>query len=289
MMNMIRVKRDESVMIQNSFQISKEQELEYLTFPKLAALKDISHLFTTRKGGVSQGIYSSMNLSFTRGDEPGAVLENYKRIAAVLRTKAEHMVCSDQTHTVNIRYVTMEDAGKGVTVPKDYRDVDGLITDEPGLCLVTFYADCVPLYFVDPVRKVIGLAHSGWRGTVECMGAHMVSAMGQRFGSRPEDLIVAIGPSICQDCYEISEEVAEQFREGFWRDKEVLLPGEKKGKYQLNLWKANEAVLLSSGILPQNMDITDVCTCCNSEYLFSHRASNGQRGNLAAFLMLRNS
>ncbi|MBQ7919867.1 MAG: peptidoglycan editing factor PgeF [Lachnospiraceae bacterium] len=288
-MNIIRAQRDESVMIQNKFHITREETLEYLTFPKLSKISGISHLFTTRMGGVSKGIYGSMNLSFSRGDDRSAVLENYHRIAKVLSTDVEHIVCSDQTHTVNIRYVSMEDAGKGVTVSKDYSDVDGLITDVPGLCLATFYADCVPLYFVDPVKKVIGLAHSGWRGTVERMGEHMVNTMKERFGCEPADLIVAIGPSICQSCYEISEEVANRFKEGFWKDKEVLLPGKEPGKYQLDLWKANEEVLISSGILPQNMDVTDVCTCCNSDYLFSHRASHGQRGNLAAFLMLRKS
>ena len=289
MRNIIRVKKNESVMIQNRAEVSGKEELEYLTFPKLAKMDDIYHLFSTRIGGVSEGIYSSMNLSFSRGDRPEAVLENYKRVADVLGTDVEHMVCSDQTHTVNIRCVTMEDAGKGVTRQKDYSDIDGLITDVPGLCLATFYADCVPLYFVDPVKKVIGLAHSGWRGTVEQMGAYMVHTMKERFGCETADLIAAIGPSICQSCYEISEEVAVRFQAGFWEDKKVLLPGRAPGKYQLDLWKANEEVLISSGILPQNIDVTDVCTCCNSEYLFSHRASNGQRGNLGAFLMLRES
>lgn len=289
MMNINRVKRNESVMIQNKYEITEKETLEYLTFPKLSEISSISHLFTTRTGGVSRGIYSSLNLSFVRGDEQDAVYENYRRVAKVLGTDAEHIVCSDQTHTVNIRYVTKADAGKGVTVAKDYSDIDGLITDQPGLCLATFYADCVPLYFVDPTKKVIGLAHSGWRGTVECMGAHMVKAMEERFGCDPKDIIAAIGPSICQSCYEISEEVAVKFQGGFWEDKEVLLPGKAPGKYQLDLWKANEEVLKSSGILPENIDVTDVCTCCNSEYLFSHRASHGQRGNLGAFLMLRKS
>lgn len=286
---MIRAKRDVPVMVQNGFNLKDGQCLEYLTFPGLSGVEGVQHLFTTRTGGVSKGIYSSLNVSFTRGDSEQAVLENYRRVARVLGTDVEHMVCSDQTHTVNIRYVTGADAGKGVVRQKDYRDVDGLITDEEGLCLVTFYADCVPLYFVDPVKRVIGLAHSGWRGTLECMGAHMVRAMQERYGCSPQDIVAAIGPSICRDCYEISEEVAVHFREGFWADKEVLSPGKEPGKYQLDLWKANEEVLLSSGILREHLDITDVCTCCNSEYLFSHRASHGQRGNLGAFLMLGKS
>lgn len=289
MMSVIRAKRDRAVMIRNRRMLGEGEMLEYLTFPKLSELGNIRHLFSTRIGGVSEGIYSSMNLSFSRGDAEEAVLENYRRISEILDTDVNHIVCSDQTHTVNIRYVTMADAGKGVTVSKDYSDIDGLITDEQGLCLATFYADCVPLYFVDPMKNVIGLAHSGWRGTVERMGAHMVNAMVERFGCNPADMVVAIGPSICQSCYEISEEVAMRFREGFWKDKEVLMQGKEPGKYQLDLWKANKEVLVHSGILPENIDVTDVCTCCNSEYLFSHRASHGQRGNLGAFLMIRKS
>ena len=168
-----------------------------------------------------------------------------------------------------------------------YTDVDGMITDVPGLILATFYADCVPLYFVDPVHRAIGLAHSGWRGTVAGMGACMVRYMQEHFNSRPEELVAAIGPSICVDCYEVSEEVAEQFREGFPED--VLQPGKAPGKYQLDLWKANQSILLRVGIPPEHMAVTNVCTCHNPEYLFSHRASHGQRGNLAAFLMLKES
>ena len=228
-----------------------------------------------------------MNLSFSRGDDLECVRENYRRIGEVLGTDPEHMVASKQTHTTNIHLVTKADAGNGITRPSVYDDIDGLATDIPGIALVTFYADCVPLYFVDPVHRAIGLAHSGWRGTVAGMGACMVRYMQEHFNSRPEELVAAIGPSICVDCYEVSEEVAEQFREGFPED--VLQPGKAPGKYQLDLWKANQSILLRVGIPPEHMAVTNVCTCHNPEYLFSHRASHGQRGNLAAFLMLKES
>ncbi|MBR1853327.1 MAG: peptidoglycan editing factor PgeF [Lachnospiraceae bacterium] len=261
-------------------------ELEYLTFPALSELVFIRHLFTTRTGGVSRGDCATMNLSFTRGDDAEAVKENYRRVCAVLGTKPEQVVASMQTHTTNIRQVTPKDQGKGVVMPLDYQGVDGLITDEPGIALVCFYADCVPLYFVDPVKRVIGLAHSGWRGTVERMGGHMVRRMQEAFGSRPEDLITAIGPSICRDCYEVSEDVALQFRRQF-PDSDVVLDGRTEGKYQLDLWLANRRVLLDAGVLEEHISVTDVCTCHNPEYLFSHRASHGRRGNLAAFLMIK--
>lgn len=271
----------------DGIQQRQQGELEYLVFPKLEETGVVEHLFTTRTGGVSSGIYSTMNLSFSRGDDPECVRENYRRIGEVLGTDPEHMVASKQTHTTNIRLVTEADLGNGIIGPSAYDDVDGLATDIPGIALVTFYADCVPLYFVDPVKKAIGLAHSGWRGTVAGMGACMVQFMREHFHSDPKDLIVAIGPSICVDCYEVSEEVAEQFREEFPED--VLQPGKADGKYQLDLWKANESILLKAGIQMEHLTVTDVCTCHNPEYLFSHRASHGQRGNLAAFLMLKNN
>ncbi len=281
----VKRKSGEAVLQQNQF-----GDVEYLTFPLLAETGLVNHLFTTRYGGVSKDIYASMNLSYTRGDEKEAVDENFRRIAAVFGSDADKIVCSDQTHTTNVRLVTKADCGKGVTEPKDYHDVDGLITDEPGIILATFYADCVPLYFVDTEHKAIGLSHSGWRGTVEKMGACTLKVMKEAFGTRPEAVKAAIGPSICQECYEVSEDVAEQFAKLFPDcPKEILYPGKDKGKYQLNLWEANRQILLQAGILPENLAVTDICTCCNPEYLFSHRASNGKRGNLGAFMELRKS
>jgi YfiH family protein len=199
------------------------------------------------------------------------------------------MVASHQTHTTNIRRVTAMDKGKGVVYNRDYEDIDGLITNEKGIALATFYADCVPLYFVDVQNHAIGLAHSGWRGTVNRMGACMVKAMEEQFGSRPENIYAAIGPSICQECYEVSEEVAAEFRS--WLEPaevdEVLRNGVKPGKYQLDLWRANQIILQKAGIPEKNIEVTDICTCHNPEYLFSHRASEGKRGNLAAVMMLK--
>lgn len=264
--------------------------VEYLTFPAFSEFKEVKHAFSTRIGGVSEGIFSSMNLSFTRGDDKAAVYENYRRMATVLDCELKDFVCSDQTHTTNIRRVTRADGGKGVTREKDYTDIDGLITNEPGLILVTFYADCVPLYFVDPVNKAVGLAHSGWKGTVNRMGREMVLAMEEAFGTKPQDLWVAIGPSICQDCYEVSRDVAEQFMVAFPDEKlqtEIMYETIPREKYQLNLQRANAIIFEQCGIPKKQISVTDICTCCNPDYLFSHRASQGKRGNLAAFLGLR--
>lgn len=263
----------------------QDKGITYLQFPAFHEIQDINHLFTTRLGGVSEGIYASMNLSYTRGDEKEAVDENYRRVAAVLGCSMEDIVCSDQTHTTNIRKVTEKDKGKGVTRTKDYQDVDGLVTDCPGIALATFYADCVPLYFVDPSKKVIGLAHAGWMGTVGKIGSKMIEYMQKEYGCACQDILVAIGPSICKDCYEVSEDVAQKFREEL--GEQVLYKGKNPGKYQLDLWKANEIVLMNAGLDHSQISITDICTCCNDKLLFSHRASHGRRGNLGAFLMLK--
>lgn len=263
-------------------------ELEYLTFPLLEETGMVKHLFSTRLGGVSKGIYASMNLSYTRGDEREAVGENYRRIADVLGCQMEDIVCSDQTHTTNLMVAGRQDGGKGVTRSRDYHDVDGLLTDEPGIVLATFYADCVPLYFVDTKHRAIALAHSGWRGTVGRMGRCVVEKMKEVYGTDPADVVAAVGPSICQACYEVSEDVAGAFREEFRKpgqEQEILL-SKGGGKYQLDLWRANEIVLTEAGILPSSIQVTDLCTCHNSDYLFSHRASQGRRGNLGAFLGL---
>lgn len=262
--------------------------IPYLSFPALEALGMVKNGFSTRIGGASQGDFASMNFSASRGDSPEAVLENFTRMAAALGVDRDRMAVSWQTHTTNVRRITEEDAGKGVIRPRDYRDVDGLITDVPGITLVTLYADCVPLYFADPVRHAVGLSHSGWRGTVRRMGAVTIRRMAEEFGSRPEDLVACIGPSICAGCFEVGEEVAAAFMEEFSSEApETLCPvNPRTGKHHVDLWLANRLVLREAGILEENIHVTSLCTRCNPELLFSHRAAGERRGNLAAFLGL---
>lgn len=280
----------EHVLVVKEHRITSEEStciLPLLHYPMLDELGLVEHCFTTRLGGVSEGVCESLNFSFSRGDKPDAVLENYRRVAETFGKTIDDFVCTDQTHTTTVLHVGKQEAGFGVTKERTYTDVDGLITNEPGVILSTFYADCVPLYFVDPVHKAIGLSHSGWRGTVGRMGEKTLEAMKEAFGTNPAEVYAAIGPSICQDCYEISEDVAEHFYQEFKGRGEEILIKKDKGKYQLDLWKTNEIVMLEAGILPEHLAVTNICTCCNSEVLFSHRASQGKRGNLAAFLMLK--
>lgn len=272
----------------NVLVMRQEAGVPFLQFPALEDCGVVVHGFSTRMGGVSEGIYASMNLSYTRGDKEEAVTENFKRFAEALHTNEEDYVFSDQTHTTNIRVVTEEDRGKGFTRSRDYKDIDGLVTNVKGLVLSTFYADCVPLYFVDPKRKAIGLSHSGWKGTVGEIGRKTIETMEEQYGSKPEDILAAIAPSICRECYEVSEDVALQFKKNFPKEEHTKIMDEKEnGKYQLDLWECNKRILLRSGIQEKNLTVTNICTCCNSDLLFSHRASQGKRGNLGAFLMLK--
>lgn len=272
----IRKKREEG----NTLFIRNKGRVTYLTFPALERCEMVSHLFSTRLGGVSEGHLGTLNLSYTRGDKKECVDENFRRIGEILGASTDDFVLSDQTHTANVRVVTEADKGKGIVKARDYTDVDGLVTNVPGVVLSTFFADCVPLYFVDPVKRAIGLSHSGWKGTAAKIGKATVETMQRQYGSNPSDIIAAIGPSICKDCYEVSEDVALQF------PKEVRTE-KPDGKYLLDLWEANRRILLEAGIESGHISTTDICTCCNPEFLFSHRASHGKRGNLGAFLMIK--
>lgn len=266
--------------------------LLYMQVPAIRETGIVEHAFSTRIGGVSQGIYASMNLRFGHGDEDSWVHENFRRMASVLGTDEQHMVLSQQTHTTNVRVVHREDAGMGTVRPRSYEDVDGLITDVPGLALGIFAADCVPLLFVDPVHRAIGASHSGWRGTVQRMGEVTIRAMQQSFGTQPKDLICAIGPSICKDCYEISEDVALKFMRSFRNHAEEILQDDGiketgEHKYHLDLWTANRIVLEEAGVPSEKISVTDLCTNCNPELLFSHRYTKGLRGNNGVFIMLK--
>lgn len=259
-----------------------------IKFNAFEAMDWLEHGFSTRDGGVSTGIYESMNLSFTRGDDPENAMENFRRFGDAVNMDYRDMVFTWQTHTTNIRAVTANDKGKGIITERDYRDIDGLVTDVPGVPLVTFFADCVPLYFADPVKRVMGASHSGWRGTVARMGLETVRQMEDRYGCDAGDLVAVIGPSICQKCYEVSADVAEAFEAQFpaaqCRD---FILDKGNGKYMLDLWRANWYILKDAGICGENIHISGLCTHCHPDALWSHRSLGTARGSLAGFMMIK--
>lgn len=273
----------------NTLNIVKNGELEYITFPKLDKTGLVANCFTTKMGGVSSGHNATMNLSFApeREDTRENVLENYRRICSAIGVDYKKCVLSKQTHTTNILIVTKKDAGKGIIVDRTYDNIDGLITNERGITLVTQYADCVPLLFLDPIKKVIATSHAGWRGTVMGMGYVTVNKMVEAFGCNPSDIIAAIGPSIGKCCFEVGKEVYDEFAKLETIETNGILHDDKNGKYHIDLWEANKRFLIAAGVKEENIDITDLCTVCNSDFLFSHRATKGKRGNLAAMICLK--
>lgn len=263
----------------------QREDLLYYTFPAFDRLPFVRHGFSTRLGGVSEGIYESMNLSFTRGDDEAAVRENFNRFCAAIGVDSERVVVSAQTHTVNVRNVTSADCGRGITRERGYTDVDGLITDEPGVVLCTQYADCVPLFFADPVRRVVATSHAGWRGTVGGIAAVTVERMVADYGCRREDILAAVAPSIGPCCFEVDTPVYTAFAKLPFFDEACYTP--KGGdKCHIDLWEVNRRWLQQSGVKADNITVTDLCTRCRPDVFWSHRATGGERGSLAAFISL---
>lgn len=260
--------------------LTVKEKVPVIQFRALEELPFLKHGFSTRLGGVSTGEWSSMNLSYARGDQREAVDANFTRIRKALGMEFGRMVRSDQVHGTQVAYAD----GKTEVI----LETDGLMTDQPGVILATSFADCVPLMFADRRKRAVASVHSGWRGTALGMGAVTVDAMRRRFGSRPEDLICVIGPSICQDCYEVSKDLKEAFRARFTKEEteRLFCPAETKGKYHLDLWTANRWILEKAGVLPEHIHTAGICTCCNKSLLFSHRATGGRRGNMNGFMML---
>lgn len=267
--------------------VKQAGEIVYLTFPALEEQTWLTHCFSTRMGGVSEGIYASMNFREDAEDSEEHVRENYRRIADMLGTDVQRFVRSKLVHGNQIHLVTPKDYGEGVVRPTSLVGYDGLMTNQSGVTLVATFADCVPLYFVDPVHRAIALSHSGWRGTAAQIGRETILAMKEAFGTKPEQVLAGIGPCICEACYEVGEEVVFAFSEGMdGMELDGIIKEIGNKKYQLDLQAANQAILLKAGVLKEHLFIADICTCCNSNYLFSHRATQGRRGNLGAFLSI---
>ncbi len=271
-------------------EIVKEKVVHNVPFLYFEALEKtglVRHAFSTKKGGVSTGCFESMNLSISKPDKKENVIQNFKNMAMAIGVDINDMVLSYQMHTTNVMVVDESHKGLGLIRERYYDDVDGLITNKKGVCLVTFYADCIPLYFVDTKNKAIGLSHSGWRGSVNYMGKVTLDKMKENYNTNPKDVIACIGPGICKDCYEVSSDLYEEFSKKFSQDElKQIFTAKENNKYQLDLLKTNEIILLKAGVLKENIHISDICTHCNNENLFSHRKMGENRGNACAFLCL---
>lgn len=266
--------------------LNNADTVPYLTYNSLSEINFINHAFSTRLGGVSEGEFTSMNMAFNRGDNPENVTENYKRICKSAGFDFDSLTASAQDHNTFVRAVTSENKGVGIYKPRDLHSVDALITNEKGVTLVTYYADCTPLFFVDTKQKAIGLAHAGWRGTVGRIGEKVVKKMTELYGTNPADIVAAIGPAISVCCYEVDKPCADNFYALSDLDSSRFVFPKENGKYMIDLLETNRQILVAAGVKNENITVSDVCTNCNSDLLWSHRATKGKRGTMSAFMCI---
>jgi polyphenol oxidase len=252
-----------------------------LRFGVFDGLDWLRHGVSTRVGGQSREHLASLNLSFAVSDEPDTVVANRQRFCGALDVDLDRAVCAVQTHGTNVAEVGLDDRGRGVFARgTGIPDTDAIVTDEPGVFPMLSFADCVPIVFVDPDHRAVGVAHAGWKGTVNGVVASTVAKMIARYDSRPERLLVAIGPSIGPCCYEVGPEVVDSLEKRVGDTTPFLRP-RPTGRPHLDLWQANRHWLWQAGIPEPNVETVELCTACRTELFYSHRREGGRTGRFA--------
>lgn len=271
--------------IGNETLLVTDGQLKYIEFECLNKFdKLLTHCMSTRTGGVSTDECSTLNLGFNRNDSREHVLQNYRLLCDSVGLDTDNLVVSDQVHGVIVRLVAESDRGKGFSKESDIKGVDGFITVTPEVVMVTYYADCVPIFLFEPVVKAAALLHSGWKGTLNSIAAEAVAAMRTLPGFKAERLIAAIGPSIGSCCFEVGEDVY-----GLFTDKYPVRAFYKPltvGKWTVDLQGIIKLELLRAGLLEENIHNSGICTKCRKDLFFSHRGDNGRTGSLAAFMQI---
>jgi YfiH family protein len=253
---------------------------------KLLDDPEIMHAVTTRAGGVSTPPHDTLNMSFAHPDDPAAVRENRQRVFTVLEVDPGRVVQAGQVHGSDVLVVDQEQAGRGALDRASLLPAaDAMVTNQLNLHLLACFADCVPLLFYDPVQHAVGVAHAGWQGTVQKIGAATVATMQCEFGSNPADVRVVIAPSAGPCCYNVWPHVAETIRDAF-RDHPTVLQ-KRNGEVFFDLWAANQHTLVDAGVCQEHIEISELCTIDHADRFFSHRAANGQTGRFAAIIGLR--
>ncbi|MBI2756526.1 MAG: peptidoglycan editing factor PgeF [Chloroflexi bacterium] len=250
-------------------------DLPLLRFSLLQQATGIEHAVSTRHGGVSDGRFASLNISYTVGDDVAHVDENLSRLASAVGTRREELFAAYQVHGNAVTVVESD------TEPRPQCDV--LVTRSPGRTLLLRFADCTPILLVDPVQRAVGLAHAGWRGTAVRTATAAVRAMVDALGTNPRDLLAAVGPAIGPCCYTVGDDVRAAFADRPW----AVRTEEQGGLVRLDLWEANRRALVEAGVPATQVEVARVCTHCNARQFFSHRANGGQpAGRFAAVLRL---
>ncbi|HWR08129.1 peptidoglycan editing factor PgeF [Sporomusa sp.] len=256
----------------------------YGEFPGLSA-RGIKHGVSTRLGGQSIAPFTSLNLGLHIGDDAEATWHNRQAFCHALGLPAEKAVTAEQVHGDVVQQVTLQDAGRGAQhYHESIKGTDALITNIPGLPLMLFFADCVPVLIFDPIHNAIGISHAGWKGTVAKIGQKTVLAMQQQYNTNPADCLAGIGPSIGPCCYEVDEFVLNKLQAGFNNWEELVTPS--GNRWNLNLWEANRQQLKEIGIIDDNISVSGICTACNTQIFYSHRAEAGCTGRIGAIISL---
>lgn len=240
--------------------------------------------FSLRTSGFSQNPYASCNLGLHVGDQQESVIKNRRSLAERLGFDFDAWSSSEQVHGTRVFYMTEEWRGSGRENQNEaIKDTDGIYTDKPDILLTSFYADCVPLLFLDPQRRAVGLAHAGWKGTVGLIAGEMVTAFGKQFNSKPDDLFVAIGPSIGGCCYEVDEHVMQHVRRSVpeWQQ---CATAKENNRFMLDLPACNQQILEQAGVQTNRIWRTSWCTHCRTDLFFSHRKEAGKTGRMASFI-----
>lgn len=261
--------------------------VHWFAFEQLTRCEFLIHGFSTRIGGVSESPFAELNLAFHVGDNLDHVVENRRRYCQALGLHLEDLTSGEQVHRDQVRVVTGRDRGCGAfSYDTAFPGTDGFITNESGVVLSSYYADCVPLFVVDPVQRVVGLAHAGWKGTVKRIGARTIETMQTEFGTRVADCLVGIGPSVGQCCYEVDEHVIQPLQDEFpeW---EEFVKRKDNGRWDLDLWATNRQVFLDVGVPSEQIEVSGLCTACRTDLFFSYRAEQGQTGRMASILAIK--
>lgn len=251
--------------------------LVYYQFEALARFGEMRHGVFTRLGGGSAPPFATLNTGHTVGDDPAAVAENHRRICDAMGVNVAFVASGYQVHGTGVALIGPQDCGR----VRPCTDI--LLTRQSGIPLVQRFADCTPLVLYDPVRRVLGLAHAGWRGTVQGVAIEAVRAMTRAFGSRPADIVAGVGPSIGPCCYEIGSQVAARVRDAFRQGTRWLL-AQANGAIHLDLWSANCQQLQTAGVV--QVEVAGLCTACHTKEFFSHRAERGRTGRFGVMAVL---
>ena len=256
--------------------INEKDKLKYLTFDSFEKTKLVRHAFSTRCGGVSEGYFSELNLGFNRGEDREKVISNYKLFCNAVSISYENIVFSNQVHGTAIKHVKKGDFCE---------DIDALITNKPSVVLTTIYADCVPIYFLDTEKKVIALAHAGWRGTVSEIATLTLEEMRSVYDCQTENILVGIGPSISKCCFEVDTPVYEAFKKLDFAE-DYISKQPNNNKFYIDLQAINKQMLINAGLLSKNIELANICTKCNPDLFYSHRLMGAKRGTMIAVMEL---